>query len=157
MEYKICPNCKTANKINARNCMNCGHYIKDAPGSAPQSKNGLILGIIANSLIIISMFLPFISVSLFGYTQSISLSGNGNDWLFFVALALACLLFTISKKWILHLLFSIVVIIFVFIEFNSVTELQVSDMVSMGVGFYVLVMAALCNLISPILIKIENY
>lgn len=157
MNYKVCPNCKTANKINARNCINCGHYIKDAPGSAPQTKNGVILGIIASALIVLSMFLPFVSISFFGYTQSISLSSNGSDWLFFVALALACLLCTITKKWIPHLIFSIIVIIFIFMEMNTITDSEISNMVVMGIGFYVLIIGAICNIVSPILTKIENY
>lgn len=156
MNYKICPNCRTANKANSKNCVNCGHYIKDAQGSSPQGKNGLILGIASNALIIVSMFLPFISVSVFGFTQSVSLSSNGTDWLFFVALALVCLLFTVSKKWILHLIFSIAVIALIVVEFNSVTEMEISDMVNMGAGFYILVISALCNLVSSIVIKIEN-
>lgn len=31
MAYKICPNCRTANKQNAKNCINCGYYIKEMP------------------------------------------------------------------------------------------------------------------------------
>ena len=39
MAYKICPNCRTANKQNAKNCVNCGYYIKDTPAQYQQISN----------------------------------------------------------------------------------------------------------------------
>lgn len=39
MAYKICPNCRAANKQNAKNCINCGYYIKGTPAQYQQISN----------------------------------------------------------------------------------------------------------------------
>ena len=77
-----------------------------------------ILCIVACSIIAISVFLPYFSVSGLGVTVSKSLK-DGNDWIYQLIIAACALLFSILGKF-LPLFLGVASLVFFFIEKNSI-------------------------------------
>lgn len=116
----FCKNCGAANQDGAPVCASCGApltaaqqpYMQQpaypppasygAPAAFPaasSSKRRLnILGALGALLAIISVFLPFVKVEVFGYSDSVSLfnAEGGSDWIFVVAIGAVGLILALA-------------------------------------------------------------
>ncbi|MCR5481129.1 MAG: zinc-ribbon domain-containing protein [Ruminococcus sp.] len=92
------------------------------------------------ALLIVSIFLPFISVKVFGITTSASLlKGGALHWLIAIVIALCSAFVAISKKTIPMLVQGGIAVVYAIFE----GIFQKETLVSLAAGFYVMLIAAL--------------
>lgn len=166
---KFCRNCGSMLDDNATFCNKCGAKIDSAPGAGPVppygsnftpagggalSSNEAIFNmgiLIAGILVIISTLLPYVTISLWGYSESISLllgDGSGmRDGIFFIALTIGAVVCTFLNLRLPAMILGIInflLCIFEIISTNSsLSEEGLSSMVKNGPGFYLIFIATL--------------
>lgn len=91
-------------------------------------------------LLIISIFLPFVSVKLFGLTSSASLlKGGALHWIVAILIALCSAFVAVSKKTIPMLVQGGIAVVYAIFE----GIFQKDTLVTLAVGFYVMLIAGL--------------
>lgn len=118
-------------------------------------KQNNVVGIVACFLIIIGCLLPFASVSILGYSQSVSLLSDGKDGIIFLVAALVTIALILIKKDLLSLIAGIItggLGIYEIIYTNSQLG-QYSSMVNKGMGYYLLLIGAIVLIASVVLKK----
>ena len=118
-------------------------------------KQNNVVGIVACFLIIIGCLLPFASVSMLGYSQSVSLLSDGKDGIIFLVAALVTIALILIKKDLLSLIAGIItggLGIYEIIYTNSQLG-QYSSMVNKGMGYYLLLIGAIVLIASVVLKK----
>lgn len=177
---KFCRNCGSVLDDNAAFCNKCGARIDSAPGAPgtpgggptpppygsgfgsnfPPAANGGLssneaifnMGIlIAGILVIISTLLPYVTIKLWGYSESISLLlGEGDefrDGVFFIILTIGAVVCTFLSQRLPAMILGIInflLCIFEIVNTNStVSGSGVSSMVKYGPGFYLIFIASL--------------
>ena len=177
---KFCRNCGSVLDDNAAFCNKCGAKIDSAPGAPgtpgggptpppygsgfganfpPAASGGLSsneaifnMGIlIAGILVIISTLLPYLTVSLWGYSESISLllgDGEGmRDGIFFIILTIGAVVCTFLSQRLPAMVLGIINFLLCIFEIISTTsslaESGISVVVKNGPGFYLIFIASL--------------
>lgn len=154
-EFKICPNCGTGNKIKAKNCVSCGHHLDVVPVEKYYNMP-IIYGCIGFGILsIISLFMPYITISIFGVSSSISLSSQGSDWTFLALSALLCALCAFAKKQILSIVFALINCIIFFVELTTINDLNTS-IVGKGTGYYLGLFACVGMLMCSVCMKLRK-
>lgn len=118
-------------------------------------KQNNVVGLVACVIILIANFLPFASVSVLGYSQSVSLMDDGKDGIIFLALSIVTAVLIFIKKDTLALIAGIItggLGIYEIINTNS-TLGAYSSYVTMGVGYYLLLIGSIALLASVIIKK----
>lgn len=118
-------------------------------------KQNNVVGIVACFLIIIGCLLPFASVSMLGYSQSVSLLSDGKDGIIFLVAALVTIALILIKKDLLSLIAGIItggLGIYEIIYTNSQLG-EYSSMVNKGMGYYLLLIGAIVLIASVVLKK----
>ena len=147
---RFCKNCGTPLNDDATFCGKCGTPVGGAPaGRGPiytsTNADKFKLGVfIASALVIISTILPYASVSLFGFSESVSLLKGGDGW-FFIAAAAVAIVGAVIGKPILPLVGGVIAALLSLFEIaNTKSELGAySSMVDMGLGFYLNLIASI--------------
>lgn len=171
----FCPNCGTA--VEKDNHSNTQSFAQNATQMQDQAKNTIndiknttmdfisndktgfldkfvkqnnVVGIFSCLLIILGCFLPFASVSVFGYSQSVSLMSDGKDGIIFLVASIITIAMILIKKDILALITGIITgglgiyeIIYTNNQLNSY-----SSMIDKGMGYYFLMIGAVILIIS---------
>jgi hypothetical protein len=170
-----CSSCGKENADGAAFCSSCGKALNasststnspdifgkieratvNAPVSTKSKLN--IYGLIASIVIILSTFLPFISVSFFGTKASKSLIDG--DGVFFIIIAAVGILFSILGKNIIVTIAGILSTILFFIENSSMTSSLDSDdtwgelaksLIQKEFGYYLLAIGSIGLIIAGI-------
>ena len=96
-------------------------------------------------LCLISVFLPFLSVSLFGYSESMSLFKDGEDGVIFLITAIVIIALSMLRVNTLNIILTLIQGIFAIYETMSAKS-ELSDygsMVQYGAGFYLLLIGGI--------------
>ena len=127
-----------------------------APASAKFKRkfNAGHFAVMGGSLLcLISVFLPFLTVSLFGYSESMSLFKDGDDGIIFLITAIVIIALSILRVNILNIVLTLVQGIFAIYEtMNAKSELSdFGSMVHYGPGFYMLLIGGIVALIGALI------
>lgn len=124
-------------------------------------KNGFNIGhfgvMIGNAILILSLFLPFASVSVWGIKGSVKLFDGGDGWVFLVAaLIVTGLLFL--KKEVLNIVLASIQFVLVLFEASNGRDVVsgYSSSAKFGAGYYLLIFGGIIALAGAILGKILN-
>ena len=121
---------------------------------------GLILGIIAGLLILLSTFMPYVTAEVWGFKQSASIYQISPYYLIEAAvLCLGLIIDSIIKHGKSNIAVGIILLIICIYRYvnyqNFITESEYS-MTQLGVGYYIVAVAAVTAIASGILINIHN-
>jgi hypothetical protein len=121
---------------------------------------GNIISIVGSILVCISIFLPFITVSLGDLSESLSLmDGSTIAGILFIVLSLGAVVLTIFNIKIGVLIVGILTLIFMILQisqFGSEEAQMFEGLYSKGLGLYFLVIGSIAMLIGGILMMILN-
>lgn len=160
----FCPNCGAAIKPKsaATNTQPNGNFQQSF--NAQQLMSGItsnpnlnIFGIIAGVILLLSAFLPFASISVFGSSMSVSLI-DGGDGVIVIILALVGIVFSVLGKNIVVIVSGVISTLLFFVELAQMTSSYedefmnelASSMIHKGIGFYFLLIGAVCLIIAGI-------
>ena len=152
---KFCDNCGSPLDPESQFCAQCGAITEDDefqstfPSKLDISNTfGLKLGIyISSAVLILSSFLPYISINLLGFTQSRSLI-EGGDGFIFIAFAIAAILAAALKPR-LSFAFGILSLCLCLFELvNTFSNLgEYATFVNKGMGCYLSLISAIALII----------
>lgn len=158
---RFCKNCGTPLNDGATVCGKCGAPVGAAPGGSPVhpapsaiGSDKLKLGVlIASAVVILSTFLPYATVSLFGFSESVSLLEGGDGWFFIAASAVAIVGVLINKP-ILPLVGGVITALISLFEIVDMkTQLgDYSSMVDMSMGFYLSLVGSIALAVLGVLV-----
>ena len=104
-------------------------------------------------LCLISVFLPFLTVSLFGYSESMSLFKDGEDGVIFLITAIVIIALSMLRVNTLNIILTLIQGIFAIYETMSAKS-ELSDygsMVQYGAGFYLLLIGGIVAFVGAII------
>ena len=104
-------------------------------------------------LCLISVFLPFLSVSLFGYSDSMTLFKDGEDGVIFLITAIVIIALSMLRVNTLNIILTLIQGIFAIYETMSAKS-ELSDygsMVQYGAGFYLLLIGGIVAFVGAII------
>lgn len=118
-------------------------------------KQNNIIGLLGCLIIVVACFLPFASVKVFTYSQSISLMSDGKDGIIFLVLAVVTMGTILIKKDMIALIAGIITGCLGLYEiYNTIDSLGAySSYVTKGPGFYLLLVGSIILLASVIVKK----
>ena len=102
---------------------------------------------------LISVFLPFLTVSLFGYSESMSLFKDGEDGVIFLITAIVIIALSMLRVNTLNIVLTLIQGIFAIYETMSAKD-ELSDygsMVQYGAGFYLLLIGGIVAFVGAII------
>lgn len=171
MRFRTCPNCRQQVNVNLPTCWNCGtsfyqpQYVytqNQFQYAQPQSNNmdniGMIVALIGLIMSAISVFLPYVSVNVFGYSQSENLFNNTSDAYIILALCVIDAIVLICRCrtfGIDTLVCSIILALLGIIHMSNMQD-GINDMgdysgfAKLEVGAYLLIIGALITFIGGI-------
>ena len=171
----FCPSCGKEIPEGATFCPNCGATVRKAsspanspnrqltfPGIINKSKMN-IFGIIASVVLLLSSFLPFVSVDVFGSSLSASLM-DGPDGIIVIIVAIAGIVFSLLGIDIATIIAGAVAMIIFFVENAQFSEATGDDefgalaaaMIDKGAGYYFLLLGSICLIIAGIIRFIQK-
>lgn len=143
----VCPRCRQVSVPGSAFCSKCGlSFTGETKTSASLQYIGIIIGILSAVLYGISIFFPYISISLLGVTNSASLFDGGSDKYIIIGIALIAILLACFKKPISSIIIGIVAIVVSIVEMNSVYDSVMpgyENLVEYGFGYYSLIIGAI--------------
>ena len=104
-------------------------------------------------LCLISVFLPFLAVSLFGYSDSMTLFKDGEDGVIFLITAIVIIALSMLRVNTLNIILTLIQGIFAIYEtMNAKSELSdYGSMVQYGAGFYLLLIGGIVAFVGAII------
>ena len=154
---KFCAKCGAPLAPGATVCGKCGAQIKsDVPTPAKSSSSSLhplALGILISAVaVILATFLPYVSVSFLGFSQSASVIVGG-DGLIFIATAAMAIVGALLKKPLIALIGGIITVgLCIFELVNASSELGgYASYIDKGAGYYLLLIASIALVIFCVL------
>ncbi len=153
---KFCKNCGTPLSEGATFCGKCGTPVNAppaGPGSLPNlslKSSPMKIGILAcGAVTVLSPFLPFLTASFMGFTESISLMNKEFNeqgivgGIFFLLLGLAIIGLELFDLKLFSMVASIITLLLNILNFFLVNNaLEVSFGIKRGIGFWLLFLAA---------------
>lgn len=124
-------------------------------------KNGFNIGhfgvMIGNAILILSLFLPFASVSAWGIKGSVKLFDGGDGWVFLVAALIVTGLLFLHKE-VLNIVLASIQFVSVLFEASNGRDVVsgYSSLAKFGAGYYLLIFGGIIALAGAILGKILN-
>lgn len=181
MQFRICPNCGRQVNVAHPSCWSCGMALYQQP--MPQmyyqqqyqfqqfhNKNikvldiiGMVVSLIGFVMSIIAVFLPYISIDVFGYSQKASVVETTNDTYIILGLcaigiivvACRCKTYGIDT-----MLISVILIFITFFHINNIKtkldEIEYSGFVKIGSGIYLLLISGIIILIGGIILCVAH-
>lgn len=119
-------------------------------------KQNNVVGLIGCAVVLIANFLPFASVSAFGYSQSVSLMDDGKDGIIFLVLSIVTAVLIFIKNDTLALIAGVItggIGIYEIIHTSSQLGVYASY-VTKGAGYYLLLIGSIVLLASVVVKKI---
>lgn len=117
-------------------------------------KQNNVLGLLGCVIILLACFLPFASVSAFGYSESVSLMSEGKDGIIFLVLSVVTAVLIFIKQDMAALIGGIItggLGLYEIINFHAVLGAY-SSMVDKGFGYFLLLIGSIV-LIASVIIK----
>ncbi len=122
-----------------------------------------IFGIIASVVLLLSSFLPFVSVDVFGSSLSASLM-DGPDGIIVIIVAIVGIVFSLLGIDIATIIAGVVAMIIFFVENAQFSEVTGDDefgalaaaMIDKGPGYYFLLLGSICLIIAGIIRFIQK-
>lgn len=174
--HGYCPQCGSI--MTSKTCDKCGCYYYDDSTddlmelieskscyneckSLPENRTGMIFSAIGSVLYAVSVFLPYISISAFGFKQTTSLYDNvPNDCYVIFVLALISLIIALKGS-ITGMIFSGAVSAIFGIMRNKATMdayigTEYENFVTPDIGYYMLIISAALIIIGGIVQKIQE-
>jgi len=118
--------------------------------SGNSSKSINVFAVVSALVFIIAIFLPYVSVSLLGARAEKSLL-DGGDGIFFLAVGVVMLLFSLIKREIPSLIFGIIATGLVFFESYytfHLSDYKYKNLLSKEMGYYLLLFSALAFVVA---------
>lgn len=129
-------------------------YANSAGAGFKRKFNAGHFAVMGGSLLcLISVFLPFLSVSLFGYSESMSLFKDGEDGVIFLITAIVIIALSMLRVNTLNIILTLIQGIFAIYETMSAKS-ELSDygsMVQYGAGFYLLLIGGIVAFVGAII------
>ena len=179
----FCPHCGNNVADNTKFCPYCGATMEQqAPAAAPQQNSVPNYGapqqtpyvpnyaaaqkaakpkymnpiaLIAAAVTLIAMFLPFMSVSAFGYSQSVSFfdcmgTGDPMIWLILLMVAVVVILQLVKAPQVPSIVLAALSLVFLLIEIGvAANQLgEFSSMVSYSLGFWLMLVGLIVIIVS---------
>lgn len=116
--------------------------------------NAKWIGLAGCILMIIGCFLPFATVKILGYSETINLGGTGALGIILIVTAIISGLVMITKKPKLSLITTIIYGLFVIL--NIVNASDYNSAVSYGIGLYVVLLGTIIAIVMPFFIKKQD-
>ena len=116
--------------------------------------NAKWIGLAGCILMIIGCFLPFATVKILGYSETINLGGTGALGIILIVNAIISGLVMITKKPKLSLITTIIYGLFVIL--NIVNASDYNSAVSYGIGLYVVLLGTIIAIVMPFFIKKQD-
>lgn len=170
----FCKECGSEIKDNAEFCPNCGTaVVKETADGTPKKGFSVdmlkfekgrsdIIALISAAVMFIMVFLPYVTISLFGYSESQSLI-KGDDGIFFIIIAIAGVITGLigkEKPMIIVGGIACAFALFKIFKFSDVlkevSSHGLSDVVKKGIGFYLMILSSLGLLAAPFVKKYLN-
>ena len=106
-------------------------------------------------LCLISVFLPFLTVSLFGFSESMSLFKDGDDGIIFLVTAIVIIALSMLRVNTLNIILTLIQGIFAIYETVSakseLSDYDFGSMVQYGAGFYLLLIGGIVAFVGAII------
>lgn len=129
-------------------------YANSAGAGFKRKFNAGHFAVMGGSLLcLISVFLPFLTVSLFGYSESMSLFKDGEDGVIFLITAIVIIALSMLRVNTLNIILTLIQGIFAIYETMSAKS-ELSDygsMVQYGAGFYLLLIGGIVAFVGAII------
>lgn len=129
-------------------------YANSAGAGFKRKFNAGHFAVMGESLLcLISVFLPFLTVSLFGYSESMSLFKDGEDGVIFLITAIVIIALSMLRVNTLNIILTLIQGIFAIYETMSAKS-ELSDygsMVQYGAGFYLLLIGGIVAFVGAII------
>ncbi len=120
----------------------------------PQLK-GLFFGFIAAvAVMVIGCFLPYMTASAFGYSESVNyISNNGEmaDGVFLIILGVVAIVLLLARKYLVSTILQIVSGVILAIDFFNDMDMT-NSYVKFGYGFYITLVAVIASIVLGILL-----
>ena len=169
---------KCGNEINENEgfCANCGEPIANqitpdetsaytpdtssvsTTGFKFDSKKANLIAIVSSVIMFIMTFLPYATLEFMGMSESITLTTDGGDGIFFIIIALLGLFLGLlgNKKGLIVVgIIACALTLFEVIDFANIADEMgaYSDMLSRGIGFWLMILSSAGLLASPFVEK----
>jgi hypothetical protein len=109
-----------------------------------------LYAIICAAILAFSTLLPYVSVSIFGFSQSVSLiQGDGKIFLVFVVIAIILSIKNINIGVIVTGVLCIILMIVEMVNLGGIDE-ELTDFVTKGAGYYLMILSSIGVLVSGI-------
>lgn len=124
-------------------------------------KNGFNIGhfgvMIGNAILILSLLLPFASVSALGIKESVKLFDGSDGWVFLIAALIVTGLLFLHKE-VLNIVLAAIQFLLVFVKVSDGKDLvsHYGYVAKFGAGYYLLILGGIIALVGAILGKILN-
>lgn len=157
MHKKVCPNCGAEGEQSAQFCKKCGSALvaekMEEPFHMRQSVKTKTnwLAIACSMLMIICVFLPYLTVSTYGIS-SVQTLIDGGDGYFFLLLAIISIIFGLKGYDTGILVVGVIVcslaVVEVYDASTYINETEFGTLIERGNGFYALLVSSIGLLIS---------
>ena len=162
----FCKKCGSEIKDNVDFCPNCGTAVEKKAGTVGKTGFSVdmlkfekgrssIIALVSCAVMIIMVFLPYVTVSLWGMSESQSLI-KGGDGIFFIIVAIAGVITGLmgkEKPMIIVGAIACVLALFEIINFsNSMKDIAaygMDDLVKKGIGFWLMILSSIGLLAAP--------
>lgn len=109
-----------------------------------------IIGLIASIVYALGAVFPLVSLSAFGFSQSVALI-DGEDWMFVIPIGVVGVIASIVGFNVLLLIMSVFASLIAYIKFDDVLNGEYAEFYTRGLGFYLLLIGAAVMVIAAIL------
>lgn len=155
-----CPRCNQVSPYGSAFCSQCGFRFGEQTNIPILLQYiGVIIGVLSAIFYGISIFFPYISISVFGATNSASLWDGESDKYIIIGITLIAILFACNKKPIASIVIGVLAIATSIIEMNSIRD-AVQDgyenLVEYGFGYYSMILGAIGILAGGIVQKVMD-
>ena len=161
----FCKNCGSEIKDNADFCPNCGTAVEKKAGTVGKTGFSVdmlkfekgrssIIALVASAVMIIMVFLPYVTVEFWGMKESFSLIQG--DGIFFIIIAIAGVITgLIGKQKPMIVVGGIACALALFEIFHFTSSIKalasygLQDLIKNGIGFYLMILSAIGLLAAP--------
>lgn len=184
MQFRTCPNCGKTVNANHSTCWNCKMVFYQQPTQQTYYQQpqyiqpnfrtqyndgrvlnivGMVIALVGFGLSLIALFLPYVSVNVFGYSQSESVIASTTDSYIIIGLcAIGIIIVACRCKTygIDTMILSVFILFLTFFHIDNVTtkmdEIEYSGFVKVGSGLYILLISGIIVLIGGIMLCVSH-
>lgn len=141
------------------NCPKCGEKLEDGATICPQCKTKMkekkkrnLIGIASCLVAFIGLFLPYTTVSVFGFKSSAAFIQTNCGFLLLIIEFIVCIFYVL--KWnVLAVIAAVIHFVIALIAYLLLVSFNIG---AMGSGMYLLILASLVMIFAPLIWKVIN-